>query len=151
MDRKATTWHARFHRMLSYSDRKIRWEAGFVIWLRSFLVVNRYNWTLTNATVFGMSSSLINETTCRHCYKATSLVSRTSAGNSQPQTPWVTDVGWLLKAQVCLSLKDSIIQQGKVYSTDKMTMKILRIHPSLWQVSPEACVYPILATIHCIL
>ncbi len=36
-----------------------------------------------------------------------------------------------------LQLKDSIIQQGKVYSSDKTTTKIPGNHQSLWQPSPK--------------
>lgn len=41
------------------------------------------------------------------------------------------------KIDKTLQLKDSIILQGKVYRTDKMTIKIPGNHPSLWQASPK--------------
>lgn len=43
----------------------------------------------------------------------------------------------LKKIDRTLRLKDSIIQQGKVYSTDKTTTRIPGKHQSLWQASPK--------------
>lgn len=95
---------------------------------------------------------LIDEATCSLCFKAASFVNRTSAGIAQPQLYFpfclirlaelqpsrqedtLLSVN-LKKIDKTLQLKDSIIQQGKVYSTDKTTMKIPGNHPSFWQAS----------------
>lgn len=56
----------------------------------------------------------------------------------------LTSVSVNLKKEIdkTLQLKDSIIQEGKVYRTDKTTMKIPENHPSLWQASPRLVFIP---------
>lgn len=94
---------------------------------------------------------LINEATCSLCIKSKSFVCRTSAEIAQPQLSFYPHdsliysyktVRYTPESTKCVSvnlkkidrplqLKDSIIQQRKVYSSDKTTTKIPGNHQSL--------------------